>query len=150
MPYQFAGLIACWRCCAIQQATSLTKANLPRLSGRENIGTGTRPRVSACRNAAIDENPKAAHSARPPIIGPCLSSKSRSISSARLCAGAAVVICHAQLRLDDVDSRYAIRSAIAEYWVQKPTKNMAIASTELLYIPCEDFLIRRKFREFAS
>jgi hypothetical protein len=67
---------------ASQAAISFANANLPRRVAIVNSGTGTVPRVAACRNAAGDGYPNTLLSAAPPIAGPYVALSSRSSSVA--------------------------------------------------------------------
>lgn len=67
---------------ATQRATSLDKANLPRLWSIEKTATGTVLRTNAWRKALLVGYPNAALNALPPMIGPCIVSKSASSSRA--------------------------------------------------------------------
>jgi hypothetical protein len=74
---------------ASQSATSVDRANFPRLRSIENTVTGTVFRATAWRKAPLVGYPSAAVNALPHIIGPCTANS--SCSKARASSGSAVV-----------------------------------------------------------
>lgn len=71
-------LLALCRWVANQSATSVDKANFPRLRSIEKTATGTVFRATAWRKAPLVGYPNAAVSALPHIIGPWAANKSFS------------------------------------------------------------------------
>lgn len=70
-------LLALCRWLASHCATSVDKANFPRLCSIEKTGTGTVFRATAWRKAPLVGYPNAAVSALPDIIGPWTANRSR-------------------------------------------------------------------------
>lgn len=69
---------ACCRWVASQSATSVDRANFPRLRSIEKTATGTVFRATAWRKAPLVGYPSAAVNALPHIIGPWAANRSRS------------------------------------------------------------------------